>query len=97
MAHALALQVRLMALGSGVSGCLAKTQGAGAACPIARPALRGLLIAFAPGMAAMVSTLGEKQPAVISAFIKRLEKAHGAGENRSVLLAAGLDREKESG
>lgn len=37
-------------------------------------------IAFAPGMAAMMSTLGDKQPEVISAFVKRLEQTHGTGE-----------------
>jgi SAM-dependent methyltransferase len=37
-------------------------------------------IAFAPGMAAMMSRLGERQPAVMSAFVDRLEAIHGTGE-----------------
>ena len=37
-------------------------------------------IAFAPGIAAVMSRLGERQPAVMSAFVERLEAAHGAGE-----------------
>jgi hypothetical protein len=37
-------------------------------------------IAFAPGMTAAMSLLGERQPAVISAFVERLEMAHGRGE-----------------
>jgi ubiquinone/menaquinone biosynthesis C-methylase UbiE len=38
------------------------------------------LIGFAPGMAAMMSRLGERRSAVISAFIDRLEAARGTGE-----------------
>jgi ubiquinone/menaquinone biosynthesis C-methylase UbiE len=37
-------------------------------------------IAFAPGMAAMMSRLGERRSAVTSAFIDRLEATHGTGE-----------------
>ena len=37
-------------------------------------------IAFAPGMAVMMSRLGERRAAVLSGFVERLEAAHGTGE-----------------
>lgn len=37
-------------------------------------------IAFAPGMAVMMSRLGDRHTAVLSTFVARLEAAHGTGE-----------------
>jgi ubiquinone/menaquinone biosynthesis C-methylase UbiE len=37
-------------------------------------------IAFAPGMAVMMSRLGDRRTAVLSTFVERLEAAHGTGE-----------------
>jgi SAM-dependent methyltransferase len=36
-------------------------------------------VAFAPGMAALIARLGQHRPAVLNAFVARLEKSHGRG------------------
>jgi SAM-dependent methyltransferase len=36
-------------------------------------------MAFAPGMAALLSGLGDKAPAILEKFVERLEKQHGIG------------------